>query len=123
MTCSTPGHTASRSSSRPGWRSLRSTTTSDRLDAVLDEVAAGGLGCALPVCAVMARNQARCWWRAHGLDIARTILEATILTRTGPAMTEPQRRASARPADRRLRGDRAGPIADTITRQNADELW
>ena len=48
----------------------------DQLGAGLAEVAAGG--CALPVVALMARNQAATMVEAHGLDLARAILQKTI---------------------------------------------
>ena len=55
----------------------------DRLDAALAEVAAGGLGCALPVLALMARNTAAALVSAHDLDITRKILEKTITDADG----------------------------------------
>ncbi len=50
----------------------------DRLDAVLSEVAAGGLACALPVCAFLSRNTAAVLVAWFGLDAARAILEKTV---------------------------------------------
>ena len=50
----------------------------DRLDAGLAEVAAGGLGCAVPVVAVMARNTAAALVTRLGLDAARAFLTKTV---------------------------------------------
>jgi hypothetical protein len=55
----------------------------DRLDAALTEVAAGGLDCALPVCAFLSRNTAAVLVARFGLDTARTILEKSITDADG----------------------------------------